>query len=79
LPRIFAQACILALIGVLVGSPLSFFAGFLAKDELIGTSQHDPFSIFIAFCVLPLLAVAGTLLPARRAASIDPARALRAE
>lgn len=76
---VLRQACLLAIIGVLVGLPLALFAGLLAKDELIGTSQHDPFSIFIAFCVLPLLAVAGTLLPARRAASIDPARALRAE
>jgi ABC-type antimicrobial peptide transport system permease subunit len=76
---VLRQACILAMIGVLIGLPLALLAGSLAKDELIGISQHDPFAIFIALCVLPLLAIAGTLLPARRAASIDPARALRAE
>jgi predicted permease len=76
---VLRQACILALIGVAIGLPLAFFAGRFAKDQLIHTSQHDPVAIIAAVCILPLLAVAGTLLPARRAAAIDPARALRAE
>jgi putative ABC transport system permease protein len=76
---VLRQACVLALLGVAVGLPLAFFAGRFAKDELIHTSQHDPIALITAICVLPLLAIAGTLLPARRAAAIDPAKALRAE
>ncbi len=76
---VLRQACVLALIGVLVGLPLAFFAGRFATNELVRTSQHDPLAILAAVCILPVLAVAGTLLPALRAAAIDPARALRAD
>ena len=76
---VLRQAVQLALIGVAVGLPLAFAAGRFAKGELIQTSQHDPLSILAAVCILPLLAVAGTYLPARRAAATDPVTALRAE
>jgi ABC-type antimicrobial peptide transport system permease subunit len=76
---VLRQACMLALLGVAIGLPLAFFAGRFAKDQLIRTSQHDPIALIAAICVLPLLAIAGTLLPARRAAAIDPAKAIRAE
>lgn len=76
---VLRQACMLAVFGVILGLPLAFFAGRFAKDQLVRTSQHDPLALIAAICVLPLLAVAGTLLPARRAAAIDPVRALRAE
>ena len=73
------QACQLALIGIAVGLPLVFVAGRLAKQELFNTSQYDPVVIMTAVVVLPLLAVAGTWLPAHRASRIDPVRALRTE
>ncbi len=76
---VLRQACMLALLGTLVGLPLAWLAGRLAKEELVGTSQHDPLVMIAAICVLPLLAVAGTWLPARRASAVDPVRALRAE
>jgi putative ABC transport system permease protein len=76
---VLRHACLLALAGVVAGLPLAMLAGRFARDELFRTSQHDLSSIVAAVLILPLLAVAGTLLPARRAAAIDPARALRAE
>jgi predicted permease len=76
---VLRQACVLALFGVAAGLPLAFFAGRFAKGELVHTSQYDPVALIAAICVLPLLAVAGTWLPARRAAAIDPVKALRAE
>ena len=76
---VLRQAVQLALIGVAVGLPLAFAAGRFAKGELIKTSQHDPLSLIAAICILPLLAVAGTLIPARRAAATNPVTALRAE
>jgi predicted permease len=76
---VLRQALWLALIGVAIGLPLAFAAGRFAKDELIQTSQHDPLALIAAVCVLPLLALVGTYLPARRAATINPVSALRAE
>lgn len=76
---VLRQAFLLALLGVAAGLPLAFAAGRFAKDELIQTSQHDPLALIAAICVLPLLAVAGTYLPARRAAAVNPIRALRAD
>ncbi|HEY3990628.1 MAG TPA: ABC transporter permease [Acidobacteriaceae bacterium] len=73
------QAAILAAIGVAVGLPLALTAGHFAHHELIHTSQRDPLTLILAICVLPLLALAGTLVPARRAAAINPTEALRAE
>jgi ABC-type antimicrobial peptide transport system permease subunit len=75
---IIRQTCWLALLGVATGLPLAFAAGRFARGELIHTSQHDPWAIIAAVCILPLLAVAGTYLPARRAAAINPIKALRA-
>jgi predicted permease len=76
---VLRQAFVLALLGVAAGLPLAFFAGRFAKDQLVQISQHDAVALLAAICIPPLLAVAGTLLPARRAAAIDPARALRSE
>jgi putative ABC transport system permease protein len=76
---VLRQAAMLALIGVGAGLPLAFVAGRFAKDELIHTSQLDPVALIAAICIPPLLAVAGTYLPARRAAAIEPVAALRAE
>ena len=76
---VLRQALVLAVLGVAVGLPLAFVAGRLAHGELIQTSQYDPLALIAAVCVLPLLAIAGTLLPARRAANINPTAALRAD
>lgn len=76
---VLRQACLLALLGIAAGLPLAFVAGRLARQELFNTSQFDLGVIAAAVAVLPLLAVAGTWLPARRASGIDPVRALRAE
>jgi putative ABC transport system permease protein len=76
---VLRQAFLLALIGVAIGLPLAFAAGRFAKDELVQTSQHDPLALTFAICIFPLLAVAGTLLPARRAASVNPVSALRSD
>jgi ABC-type antimicrobial peptide transport system permease subunit len=76
---VLRHACLLALMGAAAGLPLAFAAGRFARGELIHTSQYDPLAMFAAVILLPLLAVAGTWLPARRAAGIDPVHALRSE
>jgi putative ABC transport system permease protein len=76
---IFRQAAVLAAIGVAAGLPLALAAGHFAQSELIHTSQRDPLTLLAAICILPVLALTGTLLPARRATAINPTEALRAE
>lgn len=76
---VLRHACVLALIGVGAGLPLAFIAGRFARGELIHTSQYDPLALLAAVVLLPLLAIAGTWLPARRAAAIEPVQALRSE
>lgn len=67
------------LLGVAAGLPLALIAGRFAEGELVETSQHDPLALMAAICILPLMAVAGTYLPARRAAHIDPVPAPRSD
>jgi ABC-type antimicrobial peptide transport system permease subunit len=51
-----------------------FFAGLL-----FGVGPTDPLALLAAVLVLGAISLAATLLPARRAALVDPAVALRAE
>lgn len=76
---VLRQACVLAVLGVVAGLPLAFVAGRFARGELIHTSQFDPLALLGAMIVMPLLAVAGTWMPARRASAVEPMRALRTE
>lgn len=76
---VLKQACALAALGIGVGLPLAFAAAALAKSQLFHTSQYDPVTFLLALLLLPLLALAGTWIPARRAAAVDPMIALRAE
>jgi predicted permease len=76
---VLRQALVLALLGVAAGLPLAFLAGRFSQGELVQTSQHDPLALIAAICILPLMAVAGTYLPARRAAHINPVTALRSD
>jgi putative ABC transport system permease protein len=77
---VLRQALILAGLGVAAGLPLALLAGRFAKSELVrGTSQFDPLTLCAAICALPLLAIAGTWLPARRAAATNPVTALRSD
>ena len=67
------------LIGLAIGTPAAFFAGRLMASLLYGVSAYDPLSFVAATGILALCAFTAGFIPARRAASIDPMRALRTE
>jgi len=69
----------MAAVGLAVGVPAAFGLSGLVKTLLYGVEPADPLS-YVAAAVL-MLAVAGAAawFPARRAAKVDPARALRCE
>jgi putative ABC transport system permease protein len=49
------------------------------RSQLFGISSNDPFTLCLATLVILVVAIASALLPARRAAQVDPIRALRYE
>ncbi len=68
-----------ALLGLALGLPLCFVAGRLLQHTLYQTSGFQPFVLLAVAALLLLSAFIAAIIPARRAAFIDPMQALRAE
>ena len=66
-------------LGLCLGIPASLFAGHLMTSLLYGVSGYDAFALIGASLLLGLCAAIAGFIPARRAASVDPMRALRTE
>jgi predicted permease len=69
----------LAAAGSIIGLAGAVAASRLLKSFVFGVSTLDPLVLVLAAILVLMLAMAASLLPARRAASIDPIKALRAE
>ena len=69
----------LAAVGCVIGLGTAMAASKLLGSLLFGVSPFDPLALSVAAVGVLLLAVAASGLPALRAASIDPMRALRGE
>jgi len=66
-------------IGLVIGIPLAFASRTLVANQLFGIGKFEPAVLTIAILLLLGCALVASILPARRAASIDPMRALRIE
>ena len=66
-------------LGLLLGIPLAIGAGKLLGNQLYGITSTDPAALAIAIASLSLAALVAAFIPARRAATIDPMKALRME
>jgi putative ABC transport system permease protein len=66
-------------IGLGIGIPTSIGTGYLIASELFGVRPWNPLLLTGATLLLGLAALVAAMLPARKAASIDPIRALRSE
>lgn len=64
-------------LGLSGGVLLTLAAGTAADALLFGLQAYDPLSLATAAGALALVSAGATCLPARRAASVDPAIALR--
>jgi predicted permease len=67
------------LAGTIPGAALSLGAGYLARKLLYGAGTMNLWALGFAVCVLAAVGVLATIVPAHRAASIDPMHALRNE
>jgi putative ABC transport system permease protein len=74
---VFTSAAKLAVAGCAVGLLGAAAASQLLQSFLFGVSPFDPLVLALAAVFVLMLALAASLLPARRAASIDPMKALR--
>jgi len=73
------ESLVLVAAGLIVGLPLAWFASKLMTSMLFQLSARDPFSFVAAGLGTLLVSVAAALIPARRAASVEPMQALRSE
>jgi predicted permease len=65
--------------GLVLGLPLAVGAGYLLSAQLYGVNFWDPLALGVGTIALAVCAFFAAIIPARRAASIAPIRALRTE
>jgi predicted permease len=76
---ILREAGVLALAGIVIGTGCAILAASLMRKLLFGTPPWDIATLISVAAVLGASALLASFLPARRAASVDPISALRAE
>jgi ABC-type antimicrobial peptide transport system permease subunit len=69
----------LAGIGVVVAIPVSIVLSRFMRSQLFGVSNYDPLTLVGVVMLVTLVAMTAAMIPARRAAAIDPMKALRYE
>jgi ABC-type antimicrobial peptide transport system permease subunit len=70
---------VLTLIALVLGWPAAWMLAKLASSFLYGIQPHDALTFALVPPILAVIALAACYIPARRAAAVDPMRALRAE
>jgi len=66
-------------VGLAIGIPATILAGRAMTAQLFGVKPYAPDILLVTTLVLSFAALVATVLPARRAASLEPIRALRTE
>jgi putative ABC transport system permease protein len=70
---------LLTLFGLILGFGVSLAAGRFVASMLYGLTPEDPYTLALAGVMLVAVAIVAALIPARRAAQIDPIECLRSE
>lgn len=76
---IVREALTMVIPGIVVGVPLAIAATWVVRSQLYGVSATDPWTIAVACAAFIITAAIAALLPAARAARIEPSAALRQE
>src|SRR6185369_8525815 len=76
---ILRESLVLLGIGLAVGIPSSLWLSHYVSSQLFGVKANDVGSAVAALAILAAVAALAGLLPARRASTIDPIKALRYE
>jgi putative ABC transport system permease protein len=76
---VLREALVLAVLGIVVGSTAAIIVTRLLANLLYEVHSSDPVTYAVIAAVLATTAAAAAWRPARRAASLDPMLALRAD
>jgi predicted permease len=76
---VLLNSCALVASGLVLGGVCAWYSTAAARAFLFGVEASDPRAFAAAFLLLGSAALIATIIPARRAASVDPVIALRAE
>jgi predicted permease len=76
---VLRETFLLVACGIAVGLPAAALTSHLIASQLFGLKPWDPTTLLGACVAMVAIAMAASYLPAHRAASIDPMRALRTE
>jgi ABC-type lipoprotein release transport system permease subunit len=68
-----------ALIGALAGIPLALMLASSVRNMLYGVASFDPLTVSIVLAALLIVVLGASIVPARRASLIDPARTMRTD
>jgi len=76
---VLREAMLQAAIGLAIGVPVAWMCARFVQSQLYNVGGHDTTVLVLAITVLAFAACAAGLIPAQRAASTDPVKALRTE
>jgi predicted permease len=76
---VLKEGALLLALGLVSGLVASWFATRAMQVFLFGVGRYDPMTILSVCALLAVSGLIAAVIPARRAASIDPMQALRAE
>jgi predicted permease len=79
LGMVLKESLLLVVAGIAIGVPVALAAARLISGLLFGVSATDPATISMACVLMLVVAAVAALVPARRAARVDPMVALRYE
>jgi predicted permease len=66
-------------LGLVIGMPIALLGARVIASQLYGVSAYDPASLLLAALVLASASAVAGFVPARRASTIEPMKALRTE
>jgi len=76
---VIRRASLLTMAGALAGSGASLALSGLVRSQLFGVQPSDPLTISTVCALMVVVAAVAGYVPARRAATVDPAIALRSQ
>lgn len=75
--KVLREGAVVAVIGSAIGIVVAWWTGRLVAGYVFDVSARDPLVLSASAAIVSILAIAATFLPARRAAALELARALR--
>ncbi len=79
LRRVVGEGVRMTSVGLLIGGIGAIGSGFLLSSLLLGVGPVDGFTLSAVIAIFLAVAVGSAFIPARRAAAVEPAEALRME